>query len=341
MNKQTSFQPLLNRANEFANFKHDTTVEAPKLSFAPTGHLMLPSSFGSMALGMEDLALGQLGERLGRHFWKAPKRIIPTDFYRQLYGAFPQHFASLTNDLLKETQGKLLVRGYDQAVRAILSDQYATLDNVEFLDMASQVLEGVPYEIVESGKYYRDNDGVQRDGMTVRVIVKNVSPGQGEGGYGLGVLIRNGETGGAASEVRPLVMRTSCMNSLIFKKGEDGERLGLRLTHRGSRQAKALLLASAIAEALPMAEEGLERFIATKKVEIDLKGVIANLGKENNWSEELKLTIATGSEGYQSVFGLVNGITYAAHELEIDSSYRFDLESLASQFVYQPLTAKA
>jgi hypothetical protein len=340
MNAVNSFRPLLDRCADFDSLKSDTVARTSELHFGDEGHLVVPASYGNSLYGMEERALNQLGDRLGRHFWKTSKRTIPADFYRQLHQAWPQHFASLTNDLLQEMDGKLLVRSYGDNVRAILSDQYATLDNSELLDMADQVLGGVPYEIVQSGKYADRNDGVQRDELTVRVIVKNVKPTD-EGGYGLGIAIRNGETGGSASEIRPLVMRTSCMNSLVFKVGEAGERLGLRLTHRGSKQAKAILLASAIAEALPMAEEGLERFLETKRIEIDLGAVIAKLGEEQGWSEAMSLTVGVGSEGHNSVFGLVNGITFAAHQLDMDTSARFDLESLASQFVYAPHIARA
>lgn len=337
--KNRSFAPLLDRCAGFDALKHDTVTATSKMSFAEDGNLVLPSSFGSMSLSLEDNALCQLGERLGKHFWQTSKRVIPTDFYRQLHTAFPSHFAGLTNELLSKMDGKLLVRGYDQGVRAILSDQYVTLDNAEILDMASKVLGNVPFEIVESGKYYARNDGVQRDEMSIRVVVKNIKPSNEPGGYGLGVMIRNGETGSGASVVRPLVMRTSCMNSLVFKQGDDGERLGIHLTHKGSKAAKVTLMAAAIAEALPLAQEGLERFLETKTVEIDLASVIANLGLEQGWSEELTVAVGVGSEGYQSVFGLVNGITYAAHEVELSSYERVDMEMLASKFVYQPALA--
>lgn len=336
MNTVNSFQPLLDRCAEFDAFKSDTVVDTAKFRFGDGGEAVVPSTFGATLLRMEDNALNQLGDRLGKHFWEASKRTIPADFYRQLYGSFPQHFAGLTNDLLDKMDAKLLVRAYDDKVRAILSDQYATLDNNELLDMASQVLKDVPFEIVESGRYYRDNDGVQRDEMTVRVVVKNVLPPGEGGGYGLGIMIRNGETGGYASQIRPLVMRTSCMNSLVFRTGENGEQLGLRLHHRGSKQSKAILMAAAVAEALPMAQDGLERFLETKRMEIDLGAVIAKLGEDQGWSDEMKIGVAAGSEGNSTIFGLINGITFAAHEMEVDAGTRFDLESLASKFVYQP-----
>jgi hypothetical protein len=335
MNAFTSFAPLLERCANYDALKSDAVAPTRQMRFEEDGQLIVPTDFGATRFGMEDLPLGQLADRLGRYFWKTSKRSIPSDYFRQLYSAWPQHFAPFTNDLLDSMDGSFLVRSYGENVRAVLSSQYATLDNSEMLDMTSQVLDGVPYEIVESGKYYARNDGVQRDEMVVRVIVKNVSP-KDEGGYGLGVLIRNGETGGSASEVRPLVMRTSCMNSLVFRQAEDGTALGLRLTHRGSKQSKAILLASAIAEALPMAEQGLERYLETKRTKIDLKGVIARLGEEQDWSEEVRLTVGVGSEGHETVYGLINGLTFAAHELDVDASDRFDMEALAAQFVYQP-----
>lgn len=330
-----SFQPLLEKASTYATSKHDTLERTAHLSFTEDGRLSLPSDYGNMSLGMEENALNQLSDRLGRTFWGTGYRVIPSEFYRTMHSRWPSQFAQFSNELLENANAKFLIRGYGDDVRAVLSDQYATLDNLELLEMASEVLDGLDYEIVESGKYYARNDGVQRDEMHVRVVVKKAKP-EDEGPYGLGIMIRNGETGGAASEIRPLVMRTSCMNSLVFKVGENNERAGLRLHHKGSKDAKAVLLASAIGEALPMAEAGLEKFLLSKRKTINLKGIIAKLGEEQGWSEEMKITVATGSEGHQSVFGLVNGLTFAAHEMDVDASTRFSMETMASEYVYNP-----
>lgn len=341
MNTLTSFQPLLDRCAEFDALKSDTVVDTRSFRFTEGGQAVVPSEYGAAIMGMEDGALGQLGDRLGRYFWQTSKKTIPTEFYRQLYSAWPTHFAGLTNDLLNNMEGKLLIRGYGEDVRAVLSEQYAKLDNAEMLDMAQQVLTGVPFEIVQSGQYYSRNDGVQRDEMTIRVVVKTVRPKDEDGGgYGLGVVIRNGETGGAASEVRPLIMRTSCLNSLIMSRGEDGEKLGLRLTHKGTKESKLVLFAAALQEALPMASEGLKKFLETKRVEIDLNAVIARMGEDEDWSEEMKIAVAIGSEGQENVYGLINGLTFAANQVDLDASHRFDLEALASKFVYQPSLAR-
>lgn len=342
MNALNSFSALIDTAADFAANKHDSVAPARSLSFTPDGRLTVPNNLfgGALSLGLEDLAISQLAGRLGPTFWDASKRTIPSDFYKHLNRAYPAHFASLTNDLLGGHDGNLLVRGYGDDARAILSDSYARLDNSEVLDMASQVLDGLPYQIVESGKYFSKNDGVQRDEMAIRVVVKHVKPGDENTGYGLGVLIRNGETGGAASEIRPLIMRTSCMNSLVFKQGEAGEDLGLRLTHRGVRAAKLNLMASAIAEALPMAEDNLVKYLNTRTAKIDLAGVIAKLGEDHGWSEDMSLAVGVGSEGHQSVYGLINGLTFAAHEMEINQAERIEIESMASTFVHKPQLAR-
>lgn len=338
MQTLTSFDTLIEQARSFADNKHDSVVDVSRLHFNEVGHAIVPNDLfgGGMELGMEDLAISQLGGRLGSAFWDAPKRTVPTDVYRQMARSFPDHFAGLTNDLLHKSSGKLLIRGYGDNVRAVLSDSYAKLDNAELLDMASQVLDGVPYEIVRSGQYYSRNDGVQRDEMSVRVVIKNVKPDDEPGGYGLGVMIRNGETGGSASEVRPLVMRTTCLNSLVFKTGANGEEMGMRLLHRGSRVAKINLLAAAIGEALPMAAEGLDKFLSLKTQQVDLQSIIGKLGEEYGWSEEVKMKVGIGSEGHQSVYGLVNGLTFAANQVDQDTSSRLDMETLAAMFVRKP-----
>lgn len=338
-----TFLDLIENAREYASHKHDTLVESHEFYFGQDGRLAIPNPlFGAVTtLGMEDLALNQLGTRLGEKFWDA-KRTIPADFYRQLYKTMPENFAKFSNDLLDKSDGKFLIRGYDDQVRAVLSDRYATLDNLEVLEMAATVMEvqNLPHQIVESGRYYSQNDGVQRDQMAVRVIFKNFKPSGEDGSYGVGVLIRNGETGGAASEVRPLVMRSSCMNSIVFKEGSQGEPLGVRLTHRGQKDSKIVLMAAAIDEAMPIAVDGLAKFLALKMREIDLNATISKLGEEHGWAEELQMAVNFGSEGHRSMYGLVNGITFAAHEMEIDQSARIELESMAATLVHKPNLAR-
>lgn len=335
-----TIESLLEQAHDYAAHKHDTTVHSRDFYFGVDGRLAIPNPlFGAVTtLGMENLAISQLGARLGPSFWDTPNRTLPSDFYRQLYRTMPDTFAKLTNDLLDQHDGKMLLRGYGDNVRAVLTDRYACLDNVEMLEMTKEVIDHAdrPVEIVQSGRYYSMNDGCQRDEMAIRIIVRNVEPAGEDTPYGLGVLIRNGETGGSASEVRPLIMRHSCHNSIVFKTDEEGESLGLRLPHRGQKETKSILLAAAIQEALPIASAGLNRFLQTKMKEIDLGAAIDKLGDEYGWGQEMQMAVAVGSEGHSSLYGLINGITYSAHELEIDQSARLDLESMAATLVTRP-----
>lgn len=85
-----------------------------------------------------------------------------------------------------------------------------------------------------------------------------------------------------------------------------------------------------------MAEAGLVRFLESKETKIDLAKVIGKLGEEYGWGEEVKTKIAVGSEGHESAYGFINGLTYAAHELELSTGDRFGMESLASKFIYEP-----
>lgn len=347
MNTMNSVNPLIEIARDFADHKHDTVVPSLHMSVAEDASLvLLPNGLDGAALRltMEDNATNQLGGRLGIPFWgTGSKRTLPADFYRHMRDTMPMHFSQFSNSLLAKTDGNWLVRGYDDHARAILTDIYTTVDNLELLEMTSTVLsemKNTPYSIVQSGAYYARNDGVQRDEMSIRVVVSEKFPRDEDGSYGLGFVLRNGETGGGSAEVRPLVMRTSCMNSIVLKQGADGMELGTRVTHRGSRDAKLTLLAAAIVEALPMAVEGLEKFLLTKRRQIDLAGVIAKMGEDHDWGDSMRLAVAVGSEGHQSVYGLVNGLTFAAHELEMNMTDRLNLESMAATFVYRPELVK-
>jgi hypothetical protein len=71
----------------------------------------------------------------------------------------------------------------------------------------------------------------------------------------------------------------------------------------------------------------LSAMIAAEESELpNIGDVIYVMAKEYGWDEPTKERVLIGTEGSQTHAGLVNGITWASHEIE-NASDRFDMEA--------------
>jgi hypothetical protein len=63
--------------------------------------------------------------------------------------------------------------------------------------------------------------------------------------------------------------------------------------------------------------------------------VIAGLCKQYGWGEDTKTRIAVGTEGRETRFGLINGITWAAHEVK-NADEQSDYEIIGGSILLAP-----
>ena len=171
--------------------------------------------------GTTDLFHRQIGSTLG----------IPAKYYDQMRKLKPELLAENVNAWFSDREQSYMIRSMDygngRVARALLSDRYRRIDNMEIASAVLPLFAGQPDMQVMSCE-------VTTDRMYLKIVNKrlemDVVPGDTVQG---GVIISNSEVGLGAVSVQPLLYRLVCTNGLVIND------LGERRTHVG-RAAKAV-----------------------------------------------------------------------------------------------------
>lgn len=299
---------LLDLSREQDTHKADYKAPAQAFRFDENSRIV-PSEgqYSVSPLAPTRWAWSQIFSKLGPVVLKG-SRSLPGDY---LLALKPHQRAALLNDHIGETNQKWYVRSFDDTCRAVLSDKYTPVSNTELLDIVDKIAAGT----TQTHSLTRDS-GVSPDSLNLRIIWKDVNKGddsRGNGQWGIGVGVTNGETGNRRGGIYPLIKRHSCDNSILF----DLEGQTYEFLHLGSLHAKLANVKAAIGNALPFAAELLDQLIQADAIAIpNIDEVIAGICAERGWDQKTQIRIAQGTEGQATKLGLVNGITFAAHEVE-------------------------
>ena len=156
---------------------------------------------------------------------------IPAKYYDMLQNDRPDLLATNINELLKDKQQSYMIRTMDygkgQVARALLSDRYRRLDNLDIATTVLRLFMGDPqFEVVSScvtsARLYLK--------ITYHLKRYEIKPGDW---VEFGCIISNSEVGLGAVMIRPFLTRLVCMNGLCVN--DFGER-----RHHVGRQAKAI-----------------------------------------------------------------------------------------------------
>jgi len=322
---------LIDQARSYKGHEKDYSVNTTNIGVSPVdGRLALMTLLegGVTMLGMTDWALGQLYGRLepvifstddyddkaawrGKRTWKHYLEACPRD----LRAIHLEHW-------LNKAAQDWLVRAYDDQARAILSRQYAVVDILECLEWTKTAMDaqphGTPFEF--------RNVYLTSDTLRLSVTMQNITiPQDGHSGeYGTGFDIGTGEIGNHKLWARPFVQRTHCMNSIVTKNEYAFEH-----RHVGSRQFLASEFMDAIVHAIKGTEDLLRRLAASIYEPMpDMNAIIADMVKRNGWPQETAVAIGAGTEQSETLWGLVQGISFASTQVE-DQELRLDMDALA------------
>lgn len=302
-----TIEELLETSREQDTHKADFKAPAQAFRFDEQSNLV-PSDgqYSVSPLTPTRWAWSQIFNKLGPVVLKG-NRSLPADY---LLALKPHQRAALLNDHIGDAKQTWLVRSFDNTARAVLSDKYTAISNTELLDIVDRVAAGT----TQTHSLTRDSS-VNPDSLNLRIIWKDVDTGDdhnGNGRWGIGVGVTNGETGNRRGGIYPLIKRHSCDNSILF----DLEGQKYEFLHLGSLHAKLANVKAAIGNALPFAAELLDTLIQADAIEIpNIDEVIAGICAERGWDNKIQIRIAQGTEGQTTKLGLVNGITFAAHEV--------------------------
>jgi hypothetical protein len=201
-----------------AQSKRDFLADTRLLQVRPdqSGNIVLDGVGGGMPM------------RMTAHEQMANTLNIPTAYYKRLMSDAPDLLAKNVNHWLMAGSARKMVRTLDGGVRAILSDRYRPLDNVDLIEAT------VP-KLVELGATILSSQVTES-----RLYVKAVTPRvQGEVKVGdtiqAGIVISNSEIGAGSLRLEEMTYRLACLNGAIHAHAIRKSHVG-RQAYTGSEQ---------------------------------------------------------------------------------------------------------
>ena len=193
-----SLQDLAAELDRQATSKRDYLADTRRLEMKPldSGKVMLDGVNGGMQLKL--IAHAQLANSLQ----------IPKTYYDRMLQEAPDLLSTNVNRWLAKQPAKKLIRTLDGEVRAILSDSYRPLDNLELaeavlpklIDLQAHV---VSSEVTDSRLYIK----AVTDRIAGEIKVGDV--------INAGVVVSNSEVGQGSLRVEVLDFRLVCANGMI------------------------------------------------------------------------------------------------------------------------------
>jgi len=316
---------LIEQSREYDSKKTDYgPFPVYKLRFNDTADLVVPAEmlFGNeVELQPTEWALGQICNRLGPAAFPGRKKALPAPY---LSVCPPGMRAEQLNHWI----GKLppgrewFVRAYGNNCRAILTNEYSVVDVTETLEWTRDALDnhGRPVTI--------HRPVVTPDVLHLKVMERVIDvSGDGQGNYATGAYISTGEIGNRRIEVRPLVQRISCTNS-IMAKGD----AYFSHRHTGRRSMLRRLFIDAIFDVFEGALDVLERLLDAESVQLDdFAERVDTLVKNKGWTTVTRDSILLNAEG-ETMFDFIQAVSATANGIK-DADERVAMQTVAGELL--------
>lgn len=332
---------LIAKSEKHDELKHDHVVPLSAVSFDEAARVVLEEKtpFGGTApMNLTNYALCQAFTKLSCAVYPAgSSKTLPADYLTRiprdlLATILNRHVSDLTAKSAARRDRGWTVRGYGDTARAILDGRYPTKPgNTEILRMVQETLEadgGAGF-----GGVTLIRSEVTPDNLYLKAVFAKVNTGDGE--YGLGVCIVNGEIGNRNLVFEPLIQRGVCTNTTVV----DADGFSVRQIHAGNHWAEMkTILRVAINRALRISGELVNRLLAADAEQIPtFAEVLSGIKADQGWDDATFKTVVTGTEGRETRAGIVNGITYAAHKLHGDDPEAMhEMERLGGAMLVAP-----
>lgn len=220
------------------------------------------------------------------------------------------------NGLRKISDKKNLIRlRNDGTLRAVLSEQYAILDNRWFLEVLRRL---IPDGLVS---HFRSPDNC--DSVFFNVLIPDSMRAETDSEYGGMLAVGNGETGARKLSTCPSVFRAICMNGCIW---DEVKGTGIiEKIHRGTIDLNALayVIRDNLNRQIPLLNNGIDSMLSTRGIvsdvspipaigsvlrSLNIPGITRNAGDAFLRSFENQRT----EPGKVSAFDILQGLTHAA-----------------------------
>jgi hypothetical protein len=203
----------------------------------------------------------------------------------------------------------------DGTLRAMVTDRYAPIDNVWYLEHLKKVFKNIGGDEPRLIHWRGDADTLYGN-----VLIPDSFRDESDSSYGGMISISNCEIKKRSLGLLPSIFRSLCTNGLIFGQ-EFGERL--RQIHMGDIDLNDLRdrISATIEEQIPLFSDGIDRFLAMndRKLEVPPSFMIAQIAQDHNLSygkNGQAMAIATQFAEHETdnrnLFGITNAITRTA-----------------------------
>jgi hypothetical protein len=211
MQRGIELPDLIEQVVEDTKAAKDYTAPESTLSLVAVSDEIL-MKMADETMGLRDYAHSQLAQRVG----------IPGAYYERMRKAAPGLLTVNANHWLAESGERRLVRTVRGEVRAILSERYRTLDNLDLVTHIVPVLQEHHCR-VESANITEQKLYIQASFPSLEREVKVGDVVRA------GVIISNSEVGAGSVSVKPMILRLVCTNGMIADRGS------VRRAHLGKR----------------------------------------------------------------------------------------------------------
>ena len=301
---------LYEQSKQYDEHKTDQLEYIQAMKFTPGG-IALPDSLMNSAVqySMTDWALEQACTKMGDP--PAPYAKRCPDWLR---ADNLEHWRKQQPE-----DKKWFIRSYKDDCRAVLSNDYTPLSTTDLLK----------WTIDYAGDQETYRAYLTPDTFHAKIIMLNPNPGNGEP-YGFGGYLGNGEIGNRYVRVLPMIQLHSCTNSIIIKDVDYEQAEGCVIMHRfKSTKSVELRVKEALGNVFRVAYEKLEEIAQAAIDELpNFNDLVEQYAKRKNLSQEVTRNVFVGCQGQKTRMGIVNGLSYAAHQ-QTDPDLMVDLETWA------------
>jgi hypothetical protein len=318
---------LISRSERHDEHKTDYgPAPVKEYGFDDVAALVAPTGLwgnGHVRLAPTEWAFRQVCQKLGPAAFPNSSKMLPADY---LWACPPGMRANQLNHWIGvlPQDRQWFVRAYDDAARAVLSDRYADVGVTDTLKWVKSALDSKGI----NGGITVHNPVVTPDVLHLRLLFRTIN--RDSGNYAVGGYFTTGEIGNRKLGAYPLVQRISCTNSIVVPHNQ----WSWDSRHIGDTHVLKNLFISAIFGVLKGAVEALDQLLEAQNEELpDFTEYVDDLVKAKGWNTEVRDSILIGSEGYETLFGVIQGVSAAANTITWDDDLQADMQLAAGQLL--------
>lgn len=237
---------------------------------------------------------------------------------------------------VKGKDSRFLFRTYnDGTLRAVLTSDYAIIDNAWYLNTINDIFKGMGQFEPRLSHWKGDADTIYGN-----ILLPDTVREDKDSDYGGMVSISNCEIGIRVMGNRPSIFRAICMNGCIWDETRGCE---IRQVHRGRINLVELKrkIFDNINKQIPLIKSGVDKFLATKDLNFDPKvirrgQVFTEVGLTFKVTPKIMRETVVQFKHYEggndNLFGVINSLTRAG-QVKTSPKEWYDTDVVAGQLM--------